>query len=141
MPKSIKNDIAKQKKIFHGKLTRGAKRLVRFSYLENGNREYLDGTIEKIEDKEVFESGVAVKYYKTYISKDSKETYGLRKFILPDGKVFYEDVTRDINWGFGGVVYTALKDKNRKWLKDTWWTKVGGGALGDLHDFRLEDKT
>lgn len=131
------------------KMTRAALRLVGFSHQEIKIKKYLDHT-EGETAVEVFESGVKVENVGSYTAKHGGAEYALRKFTMPDGKVYIEDVQGDVLWGSldpkspchrtVSTIYMALKDEEGKWIEKTLWSKINGvGYFGwDMMD-RTED--
>jgi len=110
-------------------LTKAALKFLGFVYWESTLRENLNGTQKQTEPVAIFSPPIKIEVYATYQSKHEEKTHYLKKFTLPNGKVFSEVVQSDIKWRKGpgpSVIYTALQDEDCNWIEKTKWQMVHG---------------
>jgi hypothetical protein len=116
--------------------TRAAQKLIGFSHEETKIKKYPNSTTEEGPVIEVFLPGVIVETVGSYTAKHGGVEYALRKFTMPEGEVYFEDVQGDVLWGSldpkspchctVSTIYMALKNEKGKWIESTLWSKISG---------------
>jgi len=113
------------------KLTWGALRLLEFSHYETVIKKYPDGRIEKSDPVEIFQPEVKVEVYDSYKTNFGKKEILLRKFTLPDGRIFFETWGHDASLKYkdDAMIFKELKNEKGKLVKASLWEVVSGRGL------------
>lgn len=89
-------------------------------YRVEGRRIYPDGRVEEFRE-DVRGSDVASEKCGSYEGMFG-EAYPLRRYRLPDGRVFEEAIQEEI-WSSGPCIFLALKDADGEWVEESLWTE------------------
>lgn len=96
---------------------------------ETITREFDNGRKETVV-KDIKENTVKREQYSSHDGAFDLYPFPLFKYIFPNGMVYFEEV-QEAPWASGPHFFTALKDDNGSWIKESLWTdKEMGEILG-----------